>query len=184
MELRLRADLAPAALLAQLAPALPEGIRLLAAYRDEPVGLASRLESSRLLVRFDGPTGAELAAHCAALLARESIAVQRERKRQLRTLELRPALRDLRPLAAGEFTAAQALLTEDVAAGRAGEALPAGGVYVELAVQEAALKAAELVELLGGEPESLVALRLGFRLTGEIDDEQEVQPDVRERLRA
>jgi radical SAM family uncharacterized protein/radical SAM-linked protein len=186
MQLRLRADLAPADLLAQLAPALPEGIRLLAAYRDEPASLASRLERSRLLVRFAGPTGAELAARCAALLAQESIAVQRERKRQLRSLELRPSLLALRPLVPGEFAAAQTLLAADVAASRADEGLPAGGVYVELAVQEAALKAAELVELLGGEPESLIALRLGFRLAGEpeAEGEEEVQPDARERLRA
>ncbi len=180
MELRLREDLEPAALIAALAPALPEGIHLRAGFRDEPAGLAGRLVASRLLVRFAGPTGAALAARCEELLAQTSIAVERERKRQLRTLELRPSLLALRPLAPGEFAAAEALLAQE------GAALPAGGVYVELAVQEAALKAAELVELLGGEPESLLALRLGFRLADGPgnDSEEELQPDEPERLRA
>ena len=52
---------------------------------------------------------------------------------------------------------------------------------VELQVQGAALKAAELVELLGGDPESTRALRLGFALA-ELAEPLEVEP--RERLRA
>ncbi|MBM4116716.1 TIGR03960 family B12-binding radical SAM protein [bacterium] len=172
IEMQLRADIAPAALIERLQPALPEGLTLLAAYREEPARLASRLAAARLLVRFAGPTGEALAARCAALLARPSIALRRERKRELRTLELRPALLALRPVALGEFAAAEALLAREAG----GAALPASAVLVELAVQDAAPKAAELVALLGGEPESVVALRLGFRLTGEtaVDSEEEV----------
>jgi len=178
--MQLRVDLSPAALIERLQPALPEGLRLLAAYREESARLAGRLSASRLLVHFEGPTGEALAARCAALLARPSIALQRERKRTLRTLELRPALLALRPAAPGEFAAAEALLAREAGI----PALPASAVYVELAVQDAAPKAAELVELLGGEPESALALRLGFRLADEAEVEEVADGEGGARRRA
>lgn len=180
IEMQLRVDLSPAALIERLQPSLPEGLRLIAAYREETARLATRLTAARLLVRFNGPTGEALAARCAALLARPSIALQRERKRELRTLELRPALLALRPAAPGEFAAAEALLAREADTA----SLPASAVYVELAVQDAAPKAAELVELLGGDPESALALRLGFLLTDAVEAEEVADGDDGARRRA
>ena len=171
VELRLKSELPPAEVLARLQPVLPEGVTLLECHRGESERLAARLEAARFLVHFDGPAGPALQSACDALLARESIVLTRERKRRLREMEFRPTLRSLRPAAPGEFPEAERLL----------EGGDSASVVVELQVQGAALKAAELVELLGGDPESTRALRLGFALA-ELAEPLEEEP--RERLRA
>jgi hypothetical protein len=158
MEIRLRTDLAPAEIMARLTLQLPEGIRLLDCRRGESRPLAKRLVSQRLLVEFSGPPADQLPAACADLLARPSIEISRLVKGRTRSLELRPTLLDLRPYGEEEN----------------GGTVPAasGGrvrVLMELATQGATLKAGELVELLGGEPSTMRALRLGFKLDEEVE---------------
>jgi radical SAM family uncharacterized protein/radical SAM-linked protein len=156
IELRLRSDLTPDDLIGRLAELMPEGIELLSADVDESPRLSQRLRSLRMLLRFEDVGETDLAERCAALLARESISVERERKRRLRELEVRPTLLELRPVEAGEFPEAEPFL---------GEAAPGEvTLLLGLEVQGAALKAGEAVELLGGNPESLRAVRLGFQL--------------------
>jgi len=155
VEIMLKSELPPAEVMARLGGVLPEGVRLLESFADESPRMSLRLRSLRMLVRFAG-AGEDLAARCEALTARKSIEVERERKRKLRRLEVRPTLLTLRPAAPGEFPEAEGALGDE----EPGE----GTVLVELQLQGGALKAAELVELLGGESESLRGVRLGFEL--------------------
>ena len=160
MEAVLREDLGPAELAARLADFLPPGLRLLEAHAGEDRPLSRRLAAQRVLVAFAGPSGGELAAACAALMDRAEITVTRERKGRPVELDVRPTLLALRPAAAGDLPdGAAALLPEDDWAG----GLPAR-VFVELALQRAAVKPVELAALLGGEAAGLRALRLGFTL--------------------
>ncbi|MBN2172186.1 MAG: TIGR03960 family B12-binding radical SAM protein [Candidatus Krumholzibacteriota bacterium] len=162
MEVVLREDLPPADLLARLAGALPPGLRLLEAHAGEARPLAKRLAAQRVLVAFAGPPGGDLAAACAALLARATITVTRERKQGVRALDVRPTLLALRPAAPEDLPAAAALLPGDDWAG----GLPAR-VHLELALQRASVKPAELALLLGGEAGTVRVLRLGFALEKE-----------------
>ena len=155
VEIMLRSDLPPAEVMEQLDEVMPEGIRLLEGSADESPRMSLRLRSLRMLVRFTGGEG-DLATRCAELTARESIEVERERKRRLRRIEMRPTLKALRPATPEEIAEATTLL--------GAEAPGEDTVLVELQVQGAALKAGELVELLRGEADSLRGLRLGFEL--------------------
>jgi radical SAM-linked protein len=160
VEMHLRVDLPPEAILERLGAVLPEGLEALACYRDEADALSRRLDSLRMRVEFqpgeagaDAPggstgvadQGAGLEVACAALLARESIELERLRKGRVTRRDFRPTLLDLRP---------------DPQSGNGARA----AVIVELGLQGPALKAAELAALLGGDPESVRARRLGFRL--------------------
>ncbi len=156
IEMRLRSDITPAELIERLGAVMPEGIDLQSGEADESPRLSQRLRSLRMLLRFEHPDPASLADRCDALLARTSIEVERERKRRMRTLELRPTLLELCCAESGEFPEARSFLG-DVASGEV-------TLLLGLEVQGAALKAAEAVELLGGNTESLRAVRLGFQL--------------------
>ena len=162
VEIRLKSELEAEALIMALDPVLPEGIRLLEAHVGETEKMSGRLGSLRMLLRFAHPEPDSLDARCQALLARESIPIERERKGQVRSLEVRPRLLGLRSCAEGEFPEAEEFLAplDDQAV----------TLLLELGIQGAAPKAGELATLLGGEAESLRALRLGFTLREVRDD--------------
>jgi len=142
LEAKLRVDLTSEAILDRLAPVLPDGLELIACYRDETGPMARRLKSLSMEIEFRGGSG-DLEQDCRRLLLAESLRVERLKKGARRRLEVRPALLDLKVL-------------ESSASRRR--------IRVDLALQSAAPQAAELVALLGGEADSCRARRLGFRL--------------------
>jgi radical SAM family uncharacterized protein/radical SAM-linked protein len=143
MEAMLFTDEPAESILSNLAPVMPEGLELLACHRDEKASMASRLAGLFMEIEFAGGPD-NLKAACSDLLATESLKVKRIKKDQERVVEVRPAMLDLDVL---EFTNNRRR------------------IQVELSLQSAAPKAAELVELLGGDPTDIKARRLGFRIS-------------------
>ncbi len=169
MEILLEEDVSPDELIERLAPTLPDGLRMLECERGESRPLSKRLRSFRMRIDFAEPEGVELNEACEALLARATIERVRTRKGRTRRLDLRPTLLGLRPAApeergVGDRSAGG--VDAGAGTGAPGAEERAASVVAELAVQGAALKAGELVELLGGDPSTTRALRLGFTLEG------------------
>ncbi len=138
----LYADQSPEDVLAKLAPVMPEGIELKSCFRDEESNMYSRLANLSMEIEFTGGPK-DLAGACKELLDSESLRIERIKKGKTREIEVRPALIHLEIL---EIVNGSKKLRAD------------------LALQSAAIKAAELVELLGGDVESCRAKRLGFRM--------------------
>ncbi len=145
MEAMLYADMPSEDILGALRPVLPDGLELFACHRDEDGTMSSRLESLTMEIEFSGGP-ADLGSACRGLLASGSLHVERLKKGRTRELEVRPGILSLEVLGTGNGSRR---------------------VRAELALQAAAPKAAELVSLLGGEPESCRARRLGFRMQDE-----------------
>ncbi len=142
MEVMLYADQSSEEILTKLAPVMPEGIELKACFRDEESNMYSRLANLSMEIEFTGGPD-DLAGACKALLDSESLRIERIKKGKARVIEVRPALIHLEVL---ETMNGSKKLRAD------------------LALQSAAIKAAELVELLGGDVDSCKARRLGFRM--------------------
>ncbi|MCP4546509.1 MAG: TIGR03960 family B12-binding radical SAM protein [bacterium] len=144
VEIILYSDLPPAEVSERLQPTLPEGLQLLNGAVGEEKPLAKRLRSLRMHISFDAPEGYDIAPTCTELMARETLPLTRIRKGK-------PLVHDMRPN----------LFALDPAEPRQGRT---AAVIVELGLIGPAIKAAELVEQLGGDVESLTAKRLGFTL--------------------
>jgi radical SAM-linked protein len=164
IEIKLETEMEPDAVIAAITPTLPAGIEILSCTRGEGTALSKRLRSFEMLVEFSGgPAADELNSACRALLTSESILLKRLRKRGEMKLELRPTLLGLRP-ARGDERFAQPATAEAGSEAAKAPNEDARRIVVRLAVQGAALKAAELVALLGGDSERMRVQRLGFEL--------------------
>jgi len=146
MEAMLYADQSPEDVLSKLVPVVPEGIELKACFRDEESNMYSRLANLSMEIEFTGGPE-DLSGACKALLESESLRIERIKKGKPREIEVRPALINLEVLEAANGSKK---------------------VRADLALQSAAIKAAELVDLLGGDVESCRARRLGFRMIEEL----------------
>jgi radical SAM-linked protein len=92
VEIGLTRQVAPAALAAALDSALPDGLDVLAAAVAEGAPLADRIDASRWVVELPGIVPAELRGALAALLARESVVVERVTPSGRREIDVRAAL--------------------------------------------------------------------------------------------
>jgi len=91
-ELALIADVDPEALRAALDAALPPGLDVTACAVAAGGSLAARIEASRWGIRFPGVPVAELTRVVEALLARDSVEVERTTKAGRRTVDVRGAV--------------------------------------------------------------------------------------------
>jgi radical SAM-linked protein len=92
LEIGLTRPMDPGALAAALDGALPDGLDVLAAAVAEGASLAERIEASRWVVELPGVAPAELRDALAALLARESVVVERVTPSGRRSIDVRAAL--------------------------------------------------------------------------------------------
>src|SRR4051794_32577971 len=92
MEIGLTRPVEPAALVAALDAALPDGIDVLAAVVAEGAPLAERIDASSWVVELPGVEPAALRAALAALLERESVVVERVTPSGRRKIDVRAAL--------------------------------------------------------------------------------------------
>jgi radical SAM-linked protein len=113
VELGLTRPVEPAALVAALDAALPDGLDVLAAAVAEPPALADRIDASRWVVELPGVEPAALRAAVAALLAQESLVVERVTPSGRRKIDVRASL-----------------VRADVQDGGSGEVAPTGGAAV------------------------------------------------------
>ncbi|MBL7497202.1 DUF2344 domain-containing protein [Frankia sp. CNm7] len=91
VELGLAADVDPEALRAALDAALPPGLDLLACVPAEG-SIADRIDGSHWRIRLPGVTETELSRAVAALLARDSVEVERKTKNGPRPVDVRAAV--------------------------------------------------------------------------------------------
>ncbi|GEL16820.1 TIGR03936 family radical SAM-associated protein [Pseudonocardia asaccharolytica] len=92
LEIGLTRELDPAGLVAELDAALPAGLDVLAAVVAEPPPLADRINASRWRMELPGVAVAELTAAVDALLARDSVVVERMTPSGRREADVRAAL--------------------------------------------------------------------------------------------
>jgi radical SAM-linked protein len=92
VEIGLTEAVDPARLAAALDAALPDGLDVLAAAAAEGAGLADRIDASRWVIELPGVTPARLGAALEALLARESVVVERVTPSGRRQIDVRVAL--------------------------------------------------------------------------------------------
>jgi len=92
VEIGLTRPVDPAALVAALDAALPDGLDVLAAAVAEGASLADRIEASSWRVELPGVEPAELRAALSALLERESVVVERVTPSGRRKIDVRAAL--------------------------------------------------------------------------------------------
>jgi radical SAM-linked protein len=92
VEIGLTRPVDPAELAAALDAALPDGLDVLAAVVAEGAPLAERIEASRWFVELPGVAPAALRAALDALLAQESVVVERVTPSGRRTIDVRAAL--------------------------------------------------------------------------------------------
>jgi radical SAM-linked protein len=92
MEIGLTRPVDPAALVAALDAALPDGLDVLAAAVAEGAPLAERIEAGSWLVELPGVEPAALQAALSALLERESVVVERVTPSGRRKIDVRAAL--------------------------------------------------------------------------------------------
>lgn len=95
LELALREVVDPDAVRAALDAALPEGMDILEVVPSPPGGIADRLNASIWEIRVAGLPRAMLEQAVAALLAAESVEVERMTKTGMRTFDARAAIIDL-----------------------------------------------------------------------------------------
>jgi len=139
VELQLREPVPANAVTAALAPLLPEGMAIRECHQGEMRSLAKRMTGLRMRVEF-AASQSDVATACRELLDREAITVTRQKKKGIRTLDVRPGLLALRPLPALNGTRA---------------------VEVTVSTRHPAIKAGELVGVLGGDPATCRSRRLG-----------------------
>jgi radical SAM-linked protein len=92
VELGLTRPVDPAVLVTALDAALPDGLDVLAAAVAEPPGLADRIDAGRWVLELPGVEQATLAEAVAALLAQESVVVERVTPSGRRQIDVRAAL--------------------------------------------------------------------------------------------
>lgn len=92
VELALATDIEPAALLTALDAALPPGLDVTACVPAEGTPLADRVDASRWRVRLPGVAPDDLRTAVAALLAAESVVVERVMKDGRRAIDVRAAV--------------------------------------------------------------------------------------------
>lgn len=92
VEISLAAEVDPAVLAAELDAALPDGLRVLEAVVAGPGGLPERIDASRWRIEVPGVATEDLRRAVAALLAAESVQVERLIKGERREVDVRAAL--------------------------------------------------------------------------------------------
>ncbi len=92
VEIGLTEAVDPAAMLAALDAALPEGLDVLAAALAEGAALADRIDASTWRIELPGVTPADLQSALTALLARDSVVVERVTPSGRRQIDVRAAL--------------------------------------------------------------------------------------------
>jgi radical SAM-linked protein len=92
VEIGLTRQVDPAALAAALDAALPDGLDMLAAAVAEGTALADRIDASRWVVEMPGVAPADLREALAALLAQESVVVERVTPSGRRKIDVRTAI--------------------------------------------------------------------------------------------
>jgi radical SAM-linked protein len=92
LEIGLTRPVDPAALAAALDAALPDGLDVLAAAEAEGAALADRIDGSRWVIELPGVEPDTLGAALAALLAEESVVVERVTPSGRRQIDVRAAL--------------------------------------------------------------------------------------------
>jgi len=110
LEIGLTREVDPAGLVMALDAALPDGLDVLAAAVAEPPALADRIDGSRWEIALPGVAEAELRAAADALLATESLVVERVTPSGRRQIDVRAAL-----------------VAVEVAGGASGDSPPDGG---------------------------------------------------------
>ena len=100
VEIMLREVVDPAAAMALLDEALPDGLDLVDVVVSEGGSLADRLQASSWRIDIDAPA-AQIASSVAGFMAAEEVTVERMTKRGLRTFDARAAVVSLAPVEAG-----------------------------------------------------------------------------------
>jgi radical SAM-linked protein len=118
VELQLVERIDPAVLRDELNVALPDGIDLLDVAEAEPGALADRLQVSRWRIDLPGTDVSELRDAVAALMAADSVLVERMTKDGRRTIDARAALvsaeaKDGRPVAQSDQNSASTAQVDD-----------------------------------------------------------------------